>query len=170
MQKASLIKWVIGSLWAVSACNSPASTLLDQAIDSAKSRQAAELARKEPTTSTSDHNIKISSAPPQLWALAGINDALTAEVLYQGKVARVPLKKGARVHVWRVTSYDNQGISFGGKASAKRYLPAAYLGSSVDPYLDALNPPADSSNSLPQNAASNLPLPPRTSVRAGDQP
>ncbi len=170
MQKASHIKWVTLFLLAWHACSSVASTLLDQAIDSAKSRKAAELARKEPSSVGAGPPIQTVSAPPQLWSLTGINDTLTAEVLYQGKVARVPLKKGGRVHIWRVAGYDHQGISFGGKASTKRYLPAAHSGSSVEPYLDALNAPQISSGNLPQNAAANLPLPPGSPIRSGERP
>jgi hypothetical protein len=169
MQKVNLFKRVLYCVMYLMLCSaSIASTLLDQAIDSAKSRRAAELLGQSPSAPAP--RSPISNAQPQLWALSGINNSLTAEVLYQGQVTRVPLKKGARVHAWRVTDFDDQGISFGGKSSAKRYLPAAQKGSTGQAFLLGMDASQAGTNGNAQSAAANLPLPPPPYLQRGERP
>lgn len=131
MQKANKL-WGGALVWCLLMSGAWAQNTLDQAIESAKARKAAELklnlkgpaALDQPAASAAAAPVKAppsdaagarSGSPLKLWSIRGVAHGLVAEVLYQGRMHTVSMDgqlADARIGDWVLLSLTQEGAEF----------------------------------------------------------
>ncbi len=90
---------------------------VDDAIEAAKkkkSQQAVASTEQLPAALLPPANaqmLPISSVPPKLWSIKGINGDYTAEIIYDQKIHPVKLVTGTRFLQWEIIAFDDDSVT-----------------------------------------------------------
>lgn len=113
MQKVNSLVCVLGLLCVCAYARSEDTTTLNQAIETAKQRKTAELslnasAHGRPQAGVvpgSTAKERVVKPMPKLWSIQGVGHALTAEVMYDGRIYELSFTNDAiRVGDWLLES------------------------------------------------------------------
>lgn len=157
--RLSVLVWAAWIVWSMPAYGQE---LLKDLIETRKQRMAVEMqAASKPLAE--QKNEALSSLPPQLWSLAGIQNDVMAEWVWRGQVLRVPLRQNEAIAgPWRIKSFSASEVTIVDRSSGRiERLKAPAVGTSISaytPYFSGTDTLTSAGSGLPPGL---LPPPPR---------